>query len=527
LAKGGRFFTSPDSRLLVKGISFEEYDELKAFVREKSVDKFYGDCDSFSRALLLPAQLSFVGTNGIPFIVMENETARLQETAGPEWYVDASYDLKPLPSLSKGLANLLRAMLEGWLAQVPPLGEWSGWKKVRELLVRDLALLKDRQLVDFSLFVHLLRPVGSASPRLPPGLSSGHGCIGEFHGAAIACFRILDFATPYTTLRSLESRWKKDKFDDYTGKFLKQFDCLGSMLQDGCQSYSGHASLESMSGLLRSSRKSAFIGSKAFADNYECRAEAPYLKYVQHLAGRRNCGGRRYCTKTMDHPRWIGSSAISKMLPVKWDFAPDGWNVSVQEQGYSAAYARNLKLLVSPDTGTQSVGGAYAEEVKYVHAKTKVLAAIESNAKHFLPNQSLTRCLDATSDFATASLNPLTKVHKELNNVLWSPEAKTVVVVRGKNKFRSLDRIAREMRQKLCFLRTVFLRCRNKEGSRTFFDYGSSYGDLEVLLMAADSYSPSDFRAWSRSVWQGKACCDKLGLSAGYSDATLVGARRE
>jgi len=421
LAKGGRFFTNQGGRLLLKAISFEEYDELKAFVREKSVHKFYGNCDSFSRTLLLPAPLSFVGANGIPFIVMENETARLQDVAGPEWYVDASYDLKPLPSLSKGLATMLRDMLDGWLARLPPLGVWSGWKQVHELLVRDLDLLKGRQLVDFSLFVHLLRPVESASPQLPHGVSPAHGCISDLHSAAVACFRILDFSTPYTTLRTLESLWKKDKFDDYTGKFLRQFDCLGFMSQDGCQSYSRYASLESMSGLLRSSRKSAFIGSKAFVDTYECKAEAPFLKYTHHMAGRRNCGGRRYCTKTLNRPRGIGGTATSKMLSVKWDFAPDGWNVSFQQQGYSATNAKNLKLLVSPDTGTQSVGGAYAEEVKYVQAKTKFVAAVESGARHVFPNQSLTRCLDATSDFATSSLNPFRKVHQDLDNVLWSP----------------------------------------------------------------------------------------------------------
>jgi len=509
LASGGLFWATDDGQTLVKSIDKVEADELARWRSEHVVSNVYPTCDAFASTLLLPYPLRFDGADGQTWVAMENETWRMERTAGPGWRVGGVFDLKPLPNLSKGLAAILKELIQGLLAGLPHLASWQGWAAVREQLSRDAALLSSAGVVDFSLFAHLLLPTenkGAADPALvPPALSAASGCIVAPKGEAILCLKVLDYLMPYSFFRMLESSVKGQKFDNYSSKFLHAVDCLGDLGAQGCESYNEYLSILHAGS---SELKSTFIGTKTFADGYECEAKSPYLVYKVTYPF-----AHRKVTRTHKEPLDLYTEYGARMVPaVQQSITSMLGDTSYNGTGFSNNLAKAVREIASPESGARVVGPDFYGLLNVSHEQSKAFAARDSGTGWALTPGALARCGAGVKDFATAGAFGFWRKHTDLGNVMWSPSSERVIVARGTALSDTHVFAVLNMRERLCFLDTLWLDCRPIESRRVQFDYKTFFGPLEILLVSPRQYSGRDFQLWTDGVAQGQKCCREKGL---------------
>eukprot|EP00928_Gymnodinium_smaydae_P003095 TRINITY_DN11109_c0_g1_i1.p1 TRINITY_DN11109_c0_g1~~TRINITY_DN11109_c0_g1_i1.p1 ORF type:complete len:374 (+),score=24.77 TRINITY_DN11109_c0_g1_i1:143-1264(+) len=243
LAKAGVFYSALDSRVLVKRIRGEEADVLTKWSQSVLADDKTGKsqhvrCAGFRSTLLTPYLLSFSIWHPIllrrsAFVLMQNETDRLNNLHG--YSVTHVYDIKPLPSNPSSLDMFLNDMKSDWGKDRPAIFVWHGWQAIRDLLLNDLDFLDSHNVVDYSLFIHVL--------------SSRHRGIWRWFRAQVPscatspdheimiCFRIVDYVTPMNLLRLTESAFKHHKFYEYRANVQTLFDCLANLRQTGCTEY--------------------------------------------------------------------------------------------------------------------------------------------------------------------------------------------------------------------------------------------------------------------------------------------------
>merc|ERR1719195_821795 len=82
------------------------------------------------------------------------------------------------------------------------------------------------------------------------------------------------------------------------------------------------------------------------------------------------------------------------------------------------------------------------------------------------------------------------KKHSNLGNILWSPQHRSLLVVRGKSQIYSRDKVAIKMKSQHCFMLTRFYRCQAVSGTRTIFDYKRNFGPVEVLQVVPSVGAP-------------------------------------
>jgi len=488
LSKSGDFFASMDSRWLVKAVSSGEQSKLREFGNVKIQQTLYSDCHGFSHSLLLPIPLTFI-SQGRSYLVMRNETERLANRTWPEWQVTQTFDIKPLPNLSKQLAALIIALSKGWLGSFVPMSKWEGWDDVDGALWRDCELLTSYNVVDFSLFVNVLQRT-SVAHESSPGLSAKDGCITEPSQAAIVCFTILDYLVDFGSSRKLESSWKGDKFQAYGEKLMHALACIGDLNSVGCQAYHDYGSI------LRAGNtqsKAALLGSETFRKNYECQVERPKLRY----ATKKVISGRVpvWSTRITDEPvrsikkdnMFVFSEEFVDLLPEELHSA--GW--SYNGSGYDASVASWLQDAASLNKGGHVVASGYEQLLEH---------GLGHPEKGFeLHKEELAACKEGIKLFATSSWRGQNN-HKDLGNIAWSPRSNSVFVVRGKNKFYSNIDFVTSMRQHHCFMLVRFFRCRASDRKRTTFDYKTSFGSVEVLQVMPSVSSGDDFKVFREMV---------------------------
>lgn len=457
LAKGGSFFAVDGGHLLLKLVAETEAKVLRGWAQRRLQGSV--GCEMFDATSSLLVGVPLVIRHGrLPYILMKNMTAELA-VADSSWQVHEPYDVKPLPSLSKGLPQFIHELTQGFLKGVSPLREWHGWTDLRSLLKEAVAFFGG-DIVDYSLLVHVLRSTAGSSASVPTSL--GRGCIDNIDAGFIICIRVLDFMTPYTWLRGLESSWKADKFDDYGAKIMTAFDCLIDLELPSCSAYRALPRLIEASKASTGMAKATFIGTEAFRDNYICSAEVPRLTYQE----------------TMFH-----ICALAKMYELKG--------------GPTADRAELLQHLAASDGGTQSVGPQFKGFMQLAYMKSKQVADEDlaynksKDAAAHMPLDNLEACLDGVEKFSTEFYTGKTR-NLDMHNVLWNPDNEHIIAVRGRPLMYSHREAVRRTRQAGCFLKTTFFRCSPREGGRVYFDYKHNFGDLEIMVLSARENSGQD-----------------------------------
>jgi len=491
LAKSGNFLTTPDGRLLVKQVVDTEAANLARWTYEDVLKQRYGEtdggCKGFSESLLIPVTMSFTDATGSDCFVMLNETSRLQQVVGSAWRVQKAYDVKPLPNLSGGhLQKLMRLLQDDFKeADFSHLALWQGWSVVRTHLQRDLDALAALEVVDYSLFVHVLEPTSAANLHLPAGVGPQHGCVRAPRGKApfVVCFGILDYMTPYTMSRFLESKWKADKFGDYRSFTLRLFDCLGSPDASKCSDYKGLARV-----LGHDVPMVAFLGTEAFRANYECKVEEPVLSYA--------------CPEEEDdHTVYVDvpNPNRTQALDASCRRARLG-PVDIPFPRSPEANADYLYSISVPNNGNaEVVGTSYDVLLESTHKQYRYRAAHAAAGRNMsrpMVYDEFEACQKGVKNFATSTMfwgNK--KKYADLQNVLWSEKEQSVLVIRGKPAFTSHGWALNRLRQELCFLRTVLYRCEPINGGTVNFDYKHRFGKLQIMQMWPGTYS-GDYKAF-------------------------------
>lgn len=349
------------------------------------------------------------------------------------------------------------------------------------MLKRDLAVLDDSYIVDFSLFVHVFERVDAFSAAEDHGLSPEAGCITEPQGSAVICFSIIDFLLEYTVSREFESILKHDKFEQYPKKLLQAFDCLGSLSADGCEGYLDYNSILQAG---ESEAKAVLMGTSTFRESYECKAEAPRMKY-----------------KVFGSVPFFGTNYVSYDRPQK-DAVPfgvlesasiQGGNFSYDGQGYDERLAAHLQFVSSREHAARIVGNNYTQFFDQEYQSSGLQ----------LSKEELAACQSGIEEFATNTWTRYRTNHGSLGNVLWSPTAKSLFVVRGKNRFYSNDQVASKMRGNRCFLKTILYRCQPTDGSRVVLDYKRTFGSVEVLQVVPSVSSGRDLDIYREGLKAG------------------------
>mmetsp|Transcript_95820 Transcript_95820/g.189937 ORF Transcript_95820/g.189937 Transcript_95820/m.189937 type:complete len:599 (-) Transcript_95820:167-1963(-) len=483
LAKSGNFFASTDSRWLVKGVSLGEQSKLIELGHAWDDIYNHSDCHGFNLGILLPIPLTFI-TDRQPYLVMRNETKQLENRTWPEWQVTQAFDVKPLPNLSEHLANLIITLTTGWLGSFAPLSRWDGWDAIKTRLHRDCMLLTSYGVVDFSLFIHVLQRTRlTVVNKSSTDLSAKDGCIVEPSHAAIVCFAVLDYLMQFSSSRKLESRFKADKFQDYGEKMVHAFACIGDVNSKGCEAYHDYGAIETAS---VKEAKVTFLGSETFGKTYECQVGRPKLRYeiITMVGG----GTPIFMSKIEDKPviresldlTVTSSKEIAVLLPEVLQI--DG--LSHDGTTYDANIASWLQEAVSSNNGGHIVSSDYEQFLE------DGLGQPEQGFQ--LDDRELAACKKGIKVFATNSWRGRTN-HKDLGNVVWSPQTKSIFVVRGKNKLYSNSEAVLKMRKKHCFMLVRFFRCQEKGKKRAIFDYKTSFGSIEVLQVIPSASSGDDF----------------------------------
>jgi len=486
LAKSGDFLVSTDRRWLLKAVSFDEEAKLKELGTVDVSQTEYSDCYGFNHTLLLPIPLAFIGTNRKAYLVMQNETELLANRIRPGWQVAQVFDVKPLPNLAGQLAELVSTLsTAGWLGSFGPLSTWDGWDDVSNALHRDCQLLTLYNVVDFSLFIHILQRT-SVTHSSFPDLSVNDGCITESSRAAIVCFAILDYLLPFGKRRWVESYFKGDKFQDYGEKMRHAFACIGDLNGKGCQAYHDYSTILN-AGVARD--KAALLGSQTFRHNYVCQVERPKLRYEHKMFVAQDV----VAFAIKDEPPIKGvhenermwSDEVVELLPQ----ALHSSNWSYDGTGYDPNVSSWLQGVVSSENGAHVVASGYEQLLEH---------GLEHPEKGFhLYKKELAACKEGIELFARRSWSGRNK-HNGLGNIIWSPQSNSLFVVRGKNKLYSNGKVVTGMRQNHCFMLLRFFRCQPLEGKRTIFDYKTSFGSLEVLQVMPHA-SSDDFEVFRKS----------------------------
>jgi len=496
LAKSGDFFASTDSRWLVKAVSTGEQSKLAELGNVEIQRTEYLDCSGFNHSLLIPIPVAFTCTDGRPFLVMQNETDRLASLAVPEWQIRQSFDVKPLPNLSEQLASLIITLSTGWLGSLVPLSAWDGWEDVKNALQHDCHFLAHYNVVDFSLFVHVLHraSVAQASSSSSQSLSAKDGCITEPSGAAVVCFAILDYLVAFTAGRKLESSVKGDKFQAYGENMMHAFACIGALNGTGCEAYHDYGSI------LRAGdaeAKAAFLGSETFGQTYECQVEQPKLRYQNMRLMGGGSGFGSVLKEIQDEPVEMSfntfevqvySHEVVQLLPAVMH--GDGW--SYNGIGYDANVSLWLQEAVSSNNGGHVIASGYEQLLEHELGR--------SETGFQLHEEELAACTQGIKLFATSSWRGQNKKHQGLGNVVWSPRSSSVFVVRGKNKLYSNSNVVTDMRKDHCFMLLRFFRCQASDRKRAMFDYKTSFGSIEVLQVLPSASSGADFEVFRRKV---------------------------
>lgn len=472
LAKGGNFLVSDDKRVLVKHVASVESTVLSSWTEKGIMTHNYDDCETFEKSLILPVPLTFYANK--PYIVMFNKTAQLEDLAGSHWKVKTSYDIKPLPNLSKGLIQILKAFMEGWGKDLPKLNEWLGWKDVEQLLFRDVNALKESNVVDYSFFVHVILPSESATAPSPSGLSSSNGCIQEPTGKAIVCFNILDFLTGLTTKRQLESSWKAGKFDEYAGKLWWAFECFGDLSAHNCKTYQEYLSIKTAAN--KAEAKVAFVATSSFRETYECKVDEPYLALEDR------------------------DGVLNEVL---WGYTRPGEfeeDDSYEVGSYASSVAKYLSEAVSLDEGAEIVRDDYKGYMDFEFDGSKSYQCALNQTAMIDASSSLKVCKERVYDFATLSRGLLRnqRIHEDLGNVIWNPELKSIVVVRGAPQYvkflYSHSGIVADMLREMCVMKARFFHCRQIPGNKgAMYDYQLSFKDLEILQVFPGHINEEEF----------------------------------
>jgi len=500
LAKSGDFFASADSRWLVKAVSSGEKSKLKELgnFKAKQTEHSAEFCSAFNKSLLVPIPLAFTGTNRRPYLVMRNETERLANRTWPEWQIKKCFDVKPLPNLSEQLAQLIISLSTGWLSSFAPLSEWDGWDDFKDALRRDSQVLTSFSVVDFSLFIHVLQRnsvVHESSPGLEPSARLD-GCIVEPSQAAMVCFAILDYLVVFGAGRKVESSLKSDKFQAYGEKMMHAVGCLGNLKGKDCQAYHDYGTVLEAG---NAEAKAALLGSETFRRNYACQVERPMLRYEHKRAdgfGIKGAGADEVIStiRVADEPipksvRVVPEWSEEIVVTLPEELHGDSW--SYNGVGYDPHVASWLQEAVSSKNGGHVVAAGYEQRLD---------DELGQPGQGFrLHSEELAACKEGIRLFATRSWRGQTS-HQDLGNVVWSPSSNSVFVVRGKNWFYSVSKIATEMRKNHCFMQLRFFRCQASDGKRTVFDYKTSFGSLEVLQVMPSASSGADFKIYRKMV---------------------------
>lgn len=493
LAKNGNFFASEDGAVLVKRVDPLEAEMLVewggwATKWVNATDEAYpGGCTAFQRTLLTPMFASFQCL-AKPYVVMANTTRSLEQTHSSGWRVHHVYDAKPLPNLGEGLVKLFKDLQNEWGSGIAKMEQWDGWSDVRAQLRRDLRFLESR-VVDFSLFVHVLKSFGDEQSE------PSNGCVADPTKTVMVCFNVLDYLTPLTWVRSLESRYKAHKFSDYGSKFMLAFDCIGDPSQSKCAQYIALASITEAMSVSKGMAKGIFIGSEAFPNAYMCEKQEPLLQYraIKHtgLFSASSEFGDVIDPKTVmedeDTPEYLGKEVV--------------WKTSAISDAFSAPW---LQSVASPEVGTRYIGdecGNSTDQSDYDCIADVVMDAFsstrpkelnkETEVANWWTRENIGDCLDGVNEFATETYTSGGNKGAKMHNVLWAPSEKSVIVVRGMPKkvlgigsgYRHKKAMTRT-REKNCFLRMHYFKCNPTESSGVYFNYQQHFGSLEIMVLS-------------------------------------------
>lgn len=489
LAKSGDFFVSDDKKWLVKAIKTSEQSVLHQLSTIR-LDNGNLDCEQFHHSLLLPISLVFRGSDKRTYLVMRNETQRLEELGAKYWQVLPPFDVKPLPNLSDELPKLVEELVGPWIGSLVPLKDWLGWDVVRSRLKRDFELLGNHELVDFSLFVHLLRPIVLTSEQSSSGeLSEEAGCIREPRQRAMICFSILDFLLRLSVGRKLESKSKEDKFGGYVSKMLQAVDCLGELHGNGCERYRDYGSILSAG---NDDEKGVLVGTASFSKEYTCMVERPLLRYALHKyslvsggVGRAGAPGGRVMMKVgtsiTDKP-WRTSTGTGVFVhgQERVEMVPEPLqSLSYHDSAYEPSVAGLLKDMCEQANGARIAGHGFIRILEEEHNTSTSLS---------LSGDEFNACKEGIREFATSSM--IGQKHANLGNILWSPQHRSLLVVRGKSKFYSRDKVAMNMKSRHCFMLARYYHCQAASGARMIFDYTRKFGPVEVLQVVPSIAAP-------------------------------------
>jgi len=510
LAKSGNFFASADGTILVKRIETAEAQVLSDFGDEsfrwdspssgKAV--YSGACPSFAKTLFTPMLTTFL-YGSLPYVVMPNLTHYFSQAAPSNWAVQVAYDVKPLPNLGEGVVKLVKGLRHGWGKGLQKMIEWEAWNEVRHQLEKDVAFLEDR-VVDFSLFVHVIEAVNVAedvpaelSPAdVPAELSPGKGCIVDPSRTKIVCFRILDYLTPRSWKRDLESQYKASKFDHYAKKFMIAFDCFGDIERSDCGSYKALASISEAMEVSKAMAKGVLIGTKAFAAAYTCKDQTPFLQY-------REVSTSSFPMKKTtfgDELHIIPHENNKAVILSNKHYDSVGAEVAFHHSNEISEPVKWLQSIASIETGTEYVRKFCTCEnctdfecAKYVLEYASPLTDERLGDAEY---SSLHRCAQMVNSFSTESYRNSGDEKKEMHNVLWAPERNRMIAVRGLpqvplvNYSHYVHRTVLERgRLENCFLKMHYLRCEPKDSQGVYFNYQQHFGTLEVMVLYGSEYS--------------------------------------
>jgi len=421
-------------------------------------------------------------------LVMRNETQRLEELGAQYWQVLPPFDVKPLPNLSDDLPKLVERLMGPWIGSLVPLKDWLNWEALRSRLKLDFELLGNHELVDFSLFVHVLRPTMPTSEQpTSGGLAEEAGCILEPLRRAMVCFSILDFLLRLSVGRKLESKSKEDKFAGYVYKMLQAVDCFGELHGNGCERYRDYGTILDAG---NDDEKGALVGTASFSKEYACMVERPVLRYalsrwsVAPKAGRmgRSKGKAvvRLPTVITDKPWRRSKDGVFAHGQERVEMAPEPLqSLSYEGSAYEPSVAGFLKDMCAQVNGAHVAGHDFVRILEDEHKSSALLS---------LSEDEVDACKKGILEFATSSMG--WQKHENLGNVLWSPQRRSLLVVRGKSKLYSRDKVAMNMKSQHCFMLTRFYRCRAANGARMIFDYTQKFGSVEVLQVVPSVAAP-------------------------------------
>jgi len=487
LAKGGTFFRTADRRFLVKGISSDEAEAIDSWADKDLLEEEYGTCKTFSSATrLLPHILRFKDGTGQTYLVMQNETMRLQELFGNSWEISKSFDVKPLPSVSDDLVPFLTELETCKIGKDGKAGcellNWKGWGTIRNQLLTDVRFLDKADVVDYSFFIHILDrknsqqemllDESSVEQELPPG------CILRPERDKAICFGIIDYATYYSFGRTLESVYKGDKFYHYGSKFLQAFDCLGDLSIKGCHLYGDLTLLKNANS--PHTRYLNYLRSETFRTQYECKARAPIMK-------------------------WVAVAGANPMI-VNRPSPPITQPFTEMENSNSSWVDRERNIVPHIDVVSNLISNSilvnehFEKYMNQAHNSSMSEARVEKlygKGTRPLETWRLEKCKEGIMKFSTGAGWFFQSDREHVKDIVWTPATQSVIAIRAKPVGSDFDDKLTEMRFKECFLKATKFRCSPKTGSKVMFDYKTRFGAFEILMVEADKYS-ADFKPWSK-----------------------------